>query len=171
MKRIAICLGATLALAACSSEEQQLENSIRENLSSRGNVTEVDLAKQDDNHLTGHAVVNANGQNSRLNCTAERTGGKGANFSWRCVPAIDEAALNEMENTIRQSYASRATVGEVEMRRQDDDHMTGFATLTDGQGNAARVDCTAERVPEGNFSWRCNPAGQSGAAAGGDGDK
>ena len=162
MKRFAICLGAALALTACSSEEAQLENAIRENLSARGNVTEVDLATQDDNHMTGHALVNANGRDSRLTCTAERT--QGSNFSWRCVPVIDEATIDEIETTIRQSYAARATVDEVEMRKQDEDHMTGFATLRDGAGNSARVDCTADRAPEGNFNWRCNAPGQSGGA-------
>lgn len=165
MKRFAICLAATLALAACTSEEAQLENSIRENLSSRGNVTEVDLAQQDDNHLTGHAVVNANGRDSRLSCTAERT--TGSNFTWRCVPVLDEAMIEETEATIRQSYAGRATVDEVEMRKQDEDHMTGFATLRDNSGNTARVECTAARATEGNFDWRCNAPGQS-AAAGSD---
>ena len=170
MKRTMIYLGCALAVAGCSmsSEEDGLENAIRENLASRGEVKQVEMTKQDADRMSGFAVVRATGGtgDSRLNCSATRDPAKGASyFNWRCVPAIDETMISQMEATIRQSLAAQATVQEVEMTRQDDDHMTGYATVTDAGGNEIRTNCTATRDndDQGNFSWQCQPA--DGAAA------
>lgn len=166
MKALTISLGyALLMLAGCASEEDQLENAIRENLASRGTVKQVELTKSDDNNMTGFAVVQTATGEGRMNCTAQRT--EGSNFNWRCVPAIDEAMLTQMENTIRQSLSQQATVLAVDMSRQDDDHMTGYAQVRDGDGTEGRVNCTAVRETggTGNFNWECAPAGAEAAPA------
>lgn len=166
MRKLAFCIFVALAVSGCtaSSEEEQLENAIRENLSNQGTVEEVELTKQDEDNLTGHVVlVEASGRRGRLNCTAQRT--SGSNFDWRCSPAIDEQTLQEMEAQIRQELASQAEVLEVDMSRAgDDDHMTGHALVGDDAGNRLRLECTAERTSGNHFNWQCAPEG---AEAGG----
>jgi hypothetical protein len=166
MRKLAFCMFVALAVSGCttSSEEEQLENAIRENLSNQGTVEEVELTKQDEDNLTGHVVlVEASGRRGRLNCTAQRR--SGSNFDWRCSPAIDEQTLQEMENIIRTELSAQATVVEVDMRREgDDDHMSGHALLEDANGNPLRVTCTAERdsANVGMFNWQCAPENAEG---------
>ena len=178
MKREAILLGCALAAAGCSmsGQEEALENSIRENLGSRGEVKQVEMTKQDADRMNGFAVVRASGApaDSRLDCTATRDPAKGASYyNWRCVPAIDEALLTQMEGTIRQALAAQASVQEVEMTKQDANRMTGFATLQDPAGNEIRTNCTATRDndDQGNFSWECQAADGSGGAAPAEGEE
>ena len=176
MKKAAIYLGCALALAGCSSEEDRLENAMRETLTAQGNVQEIEMTKQDENRMTGFAVVQRTGesQGRRLGCTADRDPSKGAAFyNWRCQPMIDEAMLTEIENSIRQNLAAQGGVEEVEMSRRDDDNMTGFARVRDGSGTEARFDCTAARDSNdaGNFTWRCLPPGAAAEAAPADGGK
>jgi len=165
MKAHMIALGAALFIGGCTmaSEEDQLENSIRENLSSRGEVKQVELTKSDNDNMTGFAVVRTTaGVEGRMNCTARRTEAAGTNFSWRCVPAIDEAMLTQMEATIRQNLSDQAEVLDVQMTRQDDDRMTGYAQLRDASGNEGRLTCTGARdsTEAGNFDWECVPPAQ-----------
>lgn|GEM_PF-3051330 len=172
MRKIAIGLGCALAAAGCSmsSEADRLENAMRETLAARGEVKQVEMTAQDADRMTGFASVRPAGASadSRLNCTATRDPAKGAAYyNWRCVPAIDEALLNEMKQTIRTALAAQATVQQVEMTRQDDDHMTGYAIVRDANGNEVRTNCTATRdnSDQGNFSWECRPPGEGAAAA------
>ena len=155
MKKLSVTLAALIALAGCSSEEEQLENAIREGLANQGTVQEVDLTVSDENNLTGYAVIRENsGRQGRLNCNAQR--GEGSNFNWRCSPAIDEATLQEMETAIRTNLAQRAEVIVVDIQRGgDDDHMTGQARVRDADGAEVQVPCSAERTEGANFSWRC----------------
>jgi hypothetical protein len=175
MKRLAILLGCALAVTACTSQEDQLENAMRERLSERGNVQEVEMTRQDENRMTGHALIRtANGQTGRLDCSATRDPSKGAAYyDWRCVPAIDEALLSQIETTIRQSLSQRAEVLEVDMNRRDNDHMTGFVRVRDSDGAEVRANCSASRDndDQGNFSWRCGEDADSGAAAPAQADK
>lgn len=164
MKKAVIALGAALALAGCSSEEDRLENAMRETLTAQGNVQSIEMTKQDENRMTGVAVVRRpnDSQDRRLSCTANRDPSKGAAYyNWRCQPMIDEAMLTEIETSIRQSLSAQGTVEEVEMTRRDDDNMAGFARLTDSSGNEGRFNCTAARDNDdsGNFTWRCLPPG------------
>jgi len=166
MKALTISLGcALLMLAGCASEEDQLENAIRENLASRGTVKQVELTKTDNDNMNGFAVVQTATGEGRMNCSAQRT--SGSNFNWRCVPTIDEAMLTQMENTIRQSLAEQVTVLAVDMSRRDDDHMTGYAQVRDGDGDEGRVNCTATRETggNGNFNWECAPPAAAPAEA------
>ncbi len=151
---------ATLALAACNmvSQEDQLENSIRNSLEAQGNVQQVEMTKQDEQNFTGFAVIrDRNGREGRLNCTARRT--EGTNYDWRCLPTITESVVTDMEGLIRTELERQATVLEVDMSRQDDNNMTGFARVQDAAGNEIRTTCAAARSPAGtsNFSWRCRP--------------
>lgn len=152
-----IALGALLGLAGCTmvSEEDQLENAIRDGLANQGEVQEVNLTRQDENNMTGYAMLReASGRTGRLNCTAQR--GEGSNFTWNCSPAIDQAVVDEMETIIRTALAAQADVVSVEMARAgDDNNMTGTATVRDGAGNEVQVPCAAQRTQGANFDWRC----------------
>lgn len=157
MKRMTIALGALVALAGCNigSEEDRLENAIREELTKQGNVQEVNLTRQDENTIAGYAMIQEHsGRSGRLNCTAQRT--EGSNFNWRCSPAIDQAVLDEIEGQIRTQLAGQADVREVSLERAgDDNHMAGYVLVGDGAGGEERVPCSAERTEGANFNWRC----------------
>ena len=161
MKAFAIPLGLALAVAGCSmsGEEDPLENSIRENLSTKGNVQQVELTRQDENTMTGFAVVrDAQGLDGRYNCTARRT--QGPNFEWQCIQTIDEQLINRIETDIRSQLGTQGEVLEVELSRQDDNKMSGHALVRTGNGEQIRTECVANRDSpnSGNFHWECNPA-------------
>jgi hypothetical protein len=181
MKKTALVLSMLLAGAGCSfsvgeSEENQLANNIRGELTKGGaTVKQVEVTRQDDDHMTGFAEVRAvDGSEGRLNCTATRDPSKGARyFDWRCRPAVDERVVNQMEGTIRETITGQGgQVRQVELSRVDDMRMTGFAVVADGAGNETRASCTATRENESSarFTWECRPEGQAPAAAAG-GDK
>src|ERR671918_275115 len=67
-----------------------------------------------------------------------------------CTPAVDEDVINQMENAIREGLASRGTVKQVELTRESEHRMTGFAVIEprDAAGTEARFNCTAEREGE-----------------------
>jgi hypothetical protein len=167
MNKITVLLGCALAVAACGNPQDQIENSIRNGLAAQGNVQEVELTRQDDDHLNGFATVSTANGTTRLNCTAERQG-TSTNFQWRCAPTIDDAMLRNLEGTIRESLSAQASVDEVHMERQDADHATGYAILHDGAGNSIRTECSASRTPggEGAIGWQCAP-GEAPADGGG----
>lgn len=166
-----IALGALLGLAGCTiaSEEDQLENAIRDGLSNQGTVQEVNLTRQDENNIIGYAMLReASGRTGRLACTAQRS--EGSNFNWRCSPAIDETVVQEIETAIRTNLSAQADVVSVDMARAgDDNNMTGTATLRDGEGNEMQVPCSARRTQGANFDWRCGEDAAPADAAGADG--
>lgn len=85
-----------------------------------------------------------------------------------CTPAVDEDVINQMENAVREGLASRGTVKQVELNRESEHRMTGFAVVEpQGGGAEQRYNCTAEREGESGaqFNWRCQPADQQQAAA------
>jgi hypothetical protein len=168
MKRFAICLGCTLAIAGCSmqSDEDRMENAIRAELSKNANVSEVEMTRQGDNMVGFAEVRSADGSEGRLTCTATPDTGKAGSYNWRCLPAIDQRMVDNMENTIRQSLAQQGDVREVELTRQDDMRMTGHAVVRGGDGNDVRANCTATRENEASnhFNWRCTPADAEAAA-------
>jgi hypothetical protein len=168
MKSLAICLGCTLALAACSSEsdENRMENAIRAELSKNATVSQVEMTRQGDNMVGFAEVRSADGSEGRLNCTATPDTTKAGSYNWRCLPAIDQHMVDNMEGTIRQSLAQQGDVREVHLTRQDDMRMTGFAVVRDASGNEVRANCTATRENEASnhLNWRCEPADSQGAA-------
>jgi len=169
MKRIAICLGCTLAFAACTmqSDEDRMENAIRAELSKNGNVSQVEMTRQGDNMVGFAEVRSADGTEGRLNCTATPDAAKASSYNWRCLPAIDQRMVDNMKATIRESLAQRGEVLEVELNRQDDMRMTGHALVRVADGSEVRANCTVTRENEASnhFTWRCDPADSQGVAA------
>lgn len=159
--RLAALFVLALAVAACDSPEEQMEDEVRNLLSQRGNVQEADLAQGADGNMTGHATVaGAGGQTSRYNCSATKA--EGTRFNINCIPAIDEAMLTAIEADIRRLYEQRgAEVLEVDMQKQDEDHISGHMIARDG-GMQARLVCSAERnTADGQFPWQCVPEGET----------
>jgi hypothetical protein len=171
MKTIAICLGCTLALAACSrvSDEDRMENAIRAELSKNATVNQVEMTQQGDNMVGFAEVRSPDGSEGRLTCTAAPDTTKAGSYNWRCLPAIDQRMVDNMKNTIRQSLAQQGEVREVELTRQDDMRMTGHAVVRDGDGNDVRAECTVTRENEtsNHFNWRCSPPGSAAADSAG----
>jgi hypothetical protein len=168
MKAIVVALGLGLALAGCTiqSEEDQLEDSIRNNLSSQGNVLNVELTRSDENNMTGFVDIRENdGREGRLACTAQRT--EGSHFQWRCSPAITEQVVQELEGQIRTNLSQQGQVMQVDLTRQDDNRMTGYSIVRNPAGNEVRMNCTATRDTAniGSFNWECVPGDQAQAAA------
>ena len=162
MKAFAVTIGLALAVAGCTiqSEEDQLENEIRNQLAGQGNVLDVQLSRQDDNNMTGYADIRDNqGNQGRLNCTARRT--EGTQFQLNCLPAITDQIVQEMENSIRTELSTQGEVLEVDLNRQDDMRMTGFARLRGPDGTEVRTNCSATRENPSSrqFNWECNPGG------------
>ena len=148
-----------LALAAASmvlAAEDTLEESIREALSEQGEVQQVEMTPRDKDHLSGFAdLLDSQGRPWRLVCTATRAGGE--QFDWTCDPVVNEAAIEDVENSIREVLGQQGTVLEVAMSRRDDDNMIGFARVSDSRGVVSRSSCTAARQSEGSrvFDWNC----------------
>ena len=167
MKAFAISLGLALAVAGCTiqNEEDQLEEAIRNNLSSQGNVLRVEMTRVDENNINGFAdIAESNGGGGRLTCVARRE--QGSNFNWRCSPAITEDMVQNMENLIRTNLSNQTQVLEVDLNRVDDNRMTGFARFRDQTGAEQRADCVANRTTGNQFNWECNQ-GQGGGSQGG----
>lgn len=80
-----------------------------------------------------------------------------------CTPAVDTQVIDQMEEAVREGLAAQGTVKQVELTRESDDRMTGFAIVEprDAPGTEARFTCTAEREGEtgSQFNWRCTPPG------------
>ena len=92
MRATVVPLTALLFLAACgASDEDDVEKAIREGLSRRGTVLQVELTRQDEDHMTGFAILrNHAGNQIRMNCTVERESDASMmrqGYDWRCLPA------------------------------------------------------------------------------------
>lgn len=169
MKKNVLALTLLVAGTACTMESQEnlLANNIRQELTKRGStVKQVEITRQDDDHMTGFAEVRAaDGSEGRLACAATRNPSKGASYyDWRCNPAIDQRVLDQMEGTIRETITAQGgQVRQVELNRVDDSRMTGVAVVADSAGNETRATCTATRENESSarFSWQCAPEGQA----------
>jgi hypothetical protein len=70
-----------------------MESTIRQSLGQQNEVIEVEMTRQDDMRMTGHARVrDGNGNEVRANCTATRESEASNNFSWQCAPSDAPAA-------------------------------------------------------------------------------
>ena len=135
---------ALAALSACEKPEDLLENSIRTELSKRGEVKEVEMKQDGDDRLTGFARVRVGGQEARLDCKATRK--SSTEYDWECKPAIDENVLKGMEDSLRKQFeAQQITVLDIDMQKDGEDNMKGYAQLRDRSGEEARLDCSARR--------------------------
>ena len=86
-----------------------------------------------------------------------------------CTPAVDERLINQMEGEVSNGLAAQGTVKQVELNRESDDRMTGFAVIEPrtAPGTEVRFTCTAERQGDTGtrFNWQCTPPGQGGTAS------
>ena len=172
MKKVAIPLGALCALLmGCNreSEDEYIRRGVSNTLESHGNVQQVAMTKGADNNYSGTATVRrADGRSIPYNCTANRNQAQ-QQFDIRCLQALDQALLDELETNMRRSLeAQRLTVGEIELTKRDDNNVTGFAQVSDpNTGESARLVCSGARPPAGGrIEVSCNvPGGPAQGAA------
>lgn len=70
-----------------------MKRTIRESLAQQAEVREVEMTRQDDMRMTGHALLrDGSGNEVRANCTATRESEASNHFNWRCAPADSPAA-------------------------------------------------------------------------------
>ena len=159
MNLAVMSIGLSLAAAPpANADEAVIEDWIRAELASQGEVLQVEMTRRDADHMTGFADIRDNeGREGRLNCSARRT--EGTNFQLNCLPAITEQIVQEMENNIRTNLAQQAEVLQVDLNRQDDMRMTGHALVRAQDGTEVRAACTATRQDPSSrmFNWECNP--------------
>jgi hypothetical protein len=166
MKALSISLGAMcVLLAGCGgdSDKQAAEGMVRAALVGQGNVQQLDLSKQSDNNYAGIATLRMpDGQTVRLNCTARRTGSDAnANFTADCGQVIDQALIEQLKANMRRSLEQQSlTVADIQLTKQDEDHVTGFAQVSDtNTGESARLVCTGARQTGGRILARCDVPG------------
>jgi hypothetical protein len=172
MKTAAISLSAAcLLFAGCrgESEEQFIQNAVGNTLASNGNVQQVSMTKGADNNYSGTATVRrADGRSVPYDCTARRNAAA-AQIEVRCLQAIDQALLDELETNMRRTLeGQRVNVGEIEFTRRDAANITGFAQVSDpATGETARLTCSGARPPNGGrIEVSCNaPGGPASGAA------
>ncbi len=165
MKNLALSISAAcLLLAACNREDegQFIHNAVGNTLASNGNVQQVAMTRGADNNYSGTATVRrADGRSIPYNCTARRDA---AARQWqiRCLQAIDQVLLDELETNMRRSLeGQQLTVGEIEFTRRDENNVTGFAQVSDPTtGETARLVCGGARPPNGGqIEVSCNVPG------------
>lgn len=157
MKGFALLLGGTLLIAGCGQGEGPLvTNLVREAVSPNGNVQQIEMTKQADNSYRGFATVRMpNGINARFNCTATR---QGSRVEARCLPVLDQAQVDMLEEELRRSFTSQGvTVLALELTRQDDNHVTGYADIREPGGAEGRLPCTGARGATSGFPVECRP--------------
>jgi hypothetical protein len=122
-----------------------------------GNVQQVRMTKQSDGTYSGFATVRAaDSQVGRFNCTARRT--EGRNYEARCMQALDEVLVSQLKAELRQSFtANGLTVLALELNRQGEDRVTGYADVRAANGAEGRMACSGAREPSGRFPVNCAP--------------
>jgi hypothetical protein len=153
-----IMIGLALAAAQAGTDEAMVENSIRDELSRQGRVLQVEMTQRGADHLHGFAVlVDADGVEGRVDCTAQRTDKE--SFAWDCLPVITEPVIRAIEGIIRTNLAAQGEVLEIDMDRANDQRMVGRARLRTADGTVIRANCTADREnPRSRtFNWECLP--------------
>ena len=159
MPVIALFLAAAAFAAQDAGDETAVENAIRQTLEAQqSQVHKVEMVRVDADNLTGFADIHdRDGNGGQLRCTARRNA-EGA-YEFVCLPAITEDMVETIENEIRTALAQQARVLRVDMSRQDDMRMNGYALLRTSDGAEVRTLCSALReAPESrNFNWDCRP--------------
>jgi hypothetical protein len=170
MKALSISLGALcLLLTGCNrqSEEALIENTVSNTLSAQGNVQQVDLTKGADNNYSGTASIRTpDGQSVRFNCTARHNAAQ-EQFDIACGQVIDQVLLEQLKANMRRSLEQQSlTVADLQLSKQDEDHVTGFAQVSDpNSGESARLGCTGARQQGGRIMARCDVPGPAAAGA------
>ena len=159
MPAIALFLAAAAFAAQDAGDETALENAIRQALEQQQHqVHKVEMGRVDADNLAGFADIrDRDGHEGQLRCTARRNAN--GDYDFQCLPAITEDMVETIENEIRTALAQQASVLRVDMSRQDDMRMNGYALLRTSDGAEVRTLCTALReAPESrNFNWDCHP--------------
>lgn len=70
---------------------------------------------------------------------------------------IGGSVEDDLENSIRTTLSNQGTVQEVNLTRQDDENLNGFAVVRDPTGSEVRFACTAQRSQGSDYNWRCQP--------------
>ena len=162
MKVLTLSVGALCVLVAgCNksqSEEAFIENAVSNTLSPQGNVQQVDLTRGADNNYSGSATIRTpDGQSVRFNCAARRNEAQ-EQFDIRCGQVIDQTLLDQLQANMRRSLEQQAlTVSDIRLTKQDEDHVAGFAQVSDpNTGESARLVCTGARQNGGRIEARCD---------------
>ena len=126
------------------------------------------MTKGADNNYSGTASVRrADGRTIPYECTARRNQAA-QQLEVRCLQTIDQTLLDELETNMRRSLESQhLSVAEVDLRRADQNNVTGFAQVSDpNTGESARLECAGARPPNGGrIEVNCRVPGGAQAAA------
>lgn len=161
-----------LSLAACSfsiggTDQQQIEQSMRETLGNQGStVEELNMQQTSPDAMNGYVNIRDSGGNRRrMNCTANRPANQ--NFNWECLPTINDNDLRQTEQSIRDEYRRRGfEVRELRLERANDTSMRGSVLLAQG-GEELRLDCTGEQegAERNSLGWHCRAPGETDSAS------
>jgi hypothetical protein len=72
-----------------------------------------------------------------------------------CSSQSDE---EQLAGTIRNTLASQGNVQQVEMKKQPNGGMAGFAMIREPNGRLGRLNCTAAALGNSRYDWKCAPA-------------
>ena len=119
----------------------------------------VEMRRVDADNLAGFADIrDAEGHEGRLGCTARRS--QPDSFDFNCLPMITDQVVTEMEGDIRNTFAAQdQQVVRIDLDRQDDMRMAGYALVRGSDGTEVRTHCTVlrERPESRTFNWTCEP--------------
>jgi hypothetical protein len=63
-----------------------------------------------------------------------------------------------LENTIRDGLSGQGNVQKVELTKQANGNLTGFAIIREPNGRVGRLNCTARSTGDSKYDWKCSPA-------------
>lgn len=89
-----------------------------------------------------------------------------------CDAGIGSEDIANLENDIREAAEQQGlTVKEIDLRTEGEDRVVGDATVAPRDNPTAEIqwDCNAQREDGDRLQWRCAPATQAAANAGGAG--
>ena len=146
--------------APADGDIESVEQAIRRELVADAAVVfRVEMERVDADNLAGFADIrDAEGHEGRMGCTARRS--QPDSFAFSCLPMITDQIVAEMEGNIRNSFAEQnQQVVQIDLDRQDDMRMNGYALVRESDGTEVRTLCTVLREEPGSrtFNWECTP--------------
>jgi hypothetical protein len=155
-----IGLSVQAAPAPPDQDIEIVEQAIRQELvADAARVFRVEMQRVDADNLVGFADIrDAEGHEGRLGCSARRS--PPDSFAFTCLPMITDQIVEEMEGDIRNTFAQQdQQVMWIDLERQDDVRMAGYAVVRGADGTEVRTLCTVLREqPESRtFNWTCEP--------------
>jgi hypothetical protein len=144
--------------APADSDIERVEEAIRQALVADAAVVfRVEMERLDADNLAGFADIrDAEGHEGRLGCTARRSQPDSLDFN--CLPMITDQIVTEMEGDIRHTFAAQdQQVVRIDLDRQDDMRMNGYALVRGSDGTEVRTRCTVlrENPRSRTFNWEC----------------